>query len=169
MQRKIGSHKRRSTKSKPTGRRTHRRRRISGTKDIMGAVTEAAGLGVGAVAGRELNTIMVKFMPSFANNPLISGALQVAAGYILPKVVKGQPFVANIGKGMMANGVMVMVVSTGIISGTRDKVSYRLPGLNGTRHLPVVNGTYLPVVNGAGLPTNRTNRPTTRKMRVIVR
>jgi hypothetical protein len=117
-------------------------------------VQKAGGLVVGAVAARELNTLAVKFFPTLT--PMISGILQMGVGFMLPKFVKGA-FFANMADGMIANGGMVTIVSTGIISGTSDTMTYRI---NGTSNLKVIGrGTdNLRVVNG---PTTRiSNNPT---------
>lgn len=151
--RKVGAtHKKKS--KKPVVRR--RRRRVSGAHDMSGMVMKAGGLVVGSVAGRELNTLLVKFFPSLATSPMLSGAMQMAVGYFLPKFVKGS-FVAAVGDGMIANGGMVIIVSTGIINGVGDVASYRI-GEAGTSYLKAVGGTSnLKVINGM---SNRVgNRP----------
>lgn len=145
MRRKVGSTKRRGSGASRTHRRKHhtRRRRVSGTGAMGGMLTKAGGLILGAVAARELNTVIVKFAPSFS--PLMSGIVQMGVGFILPKVVKG-PFFQDIGDGMIANGGMVTVVSTGLISGMNDRMAYKI---NGTANHRVVNGTAgMPVVSG---------------------
>lgn len=147
MRRKVGSTKSRVSGARRTHRRkpaTRRRRRVSGTNNMSGMLTKAGGLILGAVAARELNTLVVKFFPSFS--PLMSGVVQMGAGFILPKFIKG-PFFADIGDGMIANGGMVTIVSTGLISGIDSgRMAYRI---NGTSNFKVVNGTgYMPVVSG---------------------
>lgn len=129
---------------KPATKR--RRRRVSGANDIGGALMKVGGLGAGAVAARELNTLLVKFFPTLGTSPMLSAGLQVAFGYFLPKFVKGS-FFANMGDGAMANGVMVFVVSTGVITGSDSVSSYRI---GGTSYLKSVGGTsLLKAVNGA--------------------
>lgn len=137
---KVGAtHKKRTTK-KPAVRR--HKRRISGANDMGGMALTAGGLIAGSVAARELNTIVSKMVTL---SPIMSGIMQMAAGFILPKFIKG-PFFDNMGKGMIANGGMVTIVSTGIISGTNDRMAYRL---NGTSNLRVVSGTpNLKVITG---------------------
>lgn len=152
MRRKVSGTKRRVSGAR-THRRTHhhRRRRVSGTGGMGGMLTKAGGLILGAVAARELNTVVVKFAPSFS--PLMSGIVQMGVGFILPKMVKGA-FFQDIGDGMIANGGMVTIVSTGLISGIgqgTDRVAYRINGhgVAGTGKWNVVNGTgYMPVVSG---------------------
>lgn len=149
MRRKVGGtrsvsgtrkHHRRSHTTK---RRHSRRRRVSGVSDASGMLTKAGGLVLGAVAARELNTLIVKFFPAFS--PLMSGIAQMGVGFFLPKFVKGE-FWNYVADGMIANGGMVTVVSTGLISGTGNTVAYRI---NGTSHHRVVNGTgNMPVVSG---------------------
>ncbi len=143
-------------------RTSHRRGGIRGAGDIGGMVQKAGGLVVGAVAARELNTLAVKFFPTLT--PMISGLLQIGAGYFLPKLVKG-PFFANMGDGMIANGGMVVVVSTGVISGAGDTMTYRV---NGTSMLNVVSGgtSRLNVVAG---PTTRVNNISPSPVRVNTR
>lgn len=152
--RKVGG-----TRKKATKKSSHRRkrRRISGVNDASGMVMKAGGLVVGAIAARELNTVVVKMFPSLT--PLMSGIGQMAVGYFLPKLVKGNAFIGYLGDGMIANGGMVTVVSTGIISGANDRIAYRI---NGVANLPVIGKTgKLPMVNGvANLPV--IGGPTTR-------
>lgn len=151
MERKIGGRKTaRKAKVGAKKRKTTHRRGIRGVGDIGGMVQKAGGLVVGAVAARELNTLAVKFFPTLT--PMISGILQIGVGYMLPKFVKGA-FFANMGDGMIANGGMVLVVSTGVITGAGDTMTYRV---NGTSQLNVVGGgtSRLNVVSG---PTNRVN------------
>lgn len=127
MVRKIGAKRRR--KAAPKRRTTHRRRRrISGLSgsDLSGIAMKVLGVGTGAIAARELNTIAVKQFPGLS--PLLSGVGQVVAGIVLPMVVKNNKFVADMGDGMAANGVMVIAVSTGVISGANNTVSYRISG-----------------------------------------
>lgn len=154
MRRKVGSTKRRRVSGAVgTHRRktTRRRRRVSGATDIQGMLMKTGGLIVGAVAARELNTLVVRFAPSFS--PLMSGAVQVAVGLLGPKFVKGA-FMADVFDGMIANGGMVVVVSTGLINGPNDKMAYRI---NGTPNLSVVNGTgYMPTVSGIKGPAYAT-------------
>lgn len=154
MRRKVGgTKKRRVSGAVGTHRRktTRRRRRVSGANDIQGMATKVGGLVLGAVAARELNTLVVKFLPSFS--PLMSGAVQVLVGVMLPKFVKS-PFIADVADGMIANGGMVLVVSTGLISGPNDRMAYRI---NGTANHNVVAGTgYMPTVNGIKGPAYAT-------------
>lgn len=137
---------------------TRRRRRISGigSVDIQGIAMKVAGLGVGAIAARELNTIIQKSVPSIT--PTIVGLIQIGAGVVLPMLVKGNKFVADMGDGMIAFGVQVEAVQLGIISGVGSApgmMSYRVNGtnrlqpVNGTSRLQPVNGTArLQPVNG---------------------
>lgn len=140
------------------------RRGIRGVGDIAGMATKAGGLVLGAVGGRELNTVAVKMFPSLT--PVMSGLLQMAVGVALPKFFKGA-FVQNVGDGMLANGGMVLIVSTGIISGASDTMTYRL---NGTSMLNVVNGvrgtSRLNVVNGPGTRINNQPKGTAPVVRV---
>jgi len=146
MYRKISGGRKKSHHAKKHHHTTRRRRRSIGAgSDIGGIATKVGGLVVGASAARELNTLLVKFFPSLANSPMISGLIQIGAGLVLPKFVKGN-FVSFVADGMIANGGMVAIVSTGVIKGV-NKMSYQI---NGTANLPVVNGTAnLKVINGA--------------------
>ncbi len=143
MRRPTKTGRKRSKVSGVKHHRTHRRRRISGGMgDIGGIAQKAGGLVVGAVAARELNTLLSGFITL---SPMVSGLLQMGVGVMLPKFAKGA-FMQNVGDGMIANGGMVVIVSTGIIKGVSDRAAYVI---NGTANLPVVNGTAnLPVING---------------------
>lgn len=173
MYRKTTAHKKRKKVSGKVGaakvgsrrRAPVRRRRVSGSGDLQGMLEVAGGLILGSVAARELNTVIVKQFPGFS--PLLSGLVQAGAGFVIPMMVKA-PFAQYIGYGMVANGGMVAIVSTGLISGlNNESVSYRING--GTSRLPVVTGrrsivsgtSNLPVVSG---PDYRVNNPPGGKM-----
>lgn len=166
MVRKVGKTKRRrrvsgvakvGAKHRTTRRR---RRRISGTGDIMGMVEKAGGLVLGAVAARELNTIVSgMFTPPNSLSPAMSGLGQMVIGLFLPKFIKGS-FVQAVGDGMVANGGMVLAVSAKVINGPSDRIAYRV---NGTTNLRVVNGTTnLKVIGNAvnGFETRISSNPT---------
>jgi hypothetical protein len=152
MARRVIGRKRTPAKKKTTRRRVNRR--ISGISGgVGGAAMKVVGLGVGAIAARELNTVAVKMLPSLS--PMMSGILQVGAGYILPMLVKGNKFVGDMGDGMMANGVMVVAVSTGVISGTNspNSVSYRIGAMNGgnIRTIAGFNGGNIRTIAGTSM------------------
>ena len=154
MVRKVGGTRKKATTKKATHHRSRRRRRISGVNDMSGMLEKAGGLILGAVAARELNTLVVKFFPSLAASPMMSGIGQMAVGFMLPKFVKGA-FFQNMADGMIAEGGMVTIVSTGIITGTNNKMAYRV---NGTSNLKVISGTsHLPVVSGTNQATRIQN------------
>lgn len=128
-------HKLTSTKRKKVSgvRKTHRRkRRMSGMGNMNKKLEAAGAVILGAVAAREINTVLGKIMPSIAASPLMSGLLQAGIGFALPMIAKGD-FMDNVGLGMVANGGMVAIVSTGIISGPGG-------GGRGTYQLRPVNG-----------------------------
>lgn len=113
---------------KVTRRRKTTRRRGVGSIDIEQIGMKVLALGGGAIAARLLNTMMVKQFPTLS--PIISGAIQIAAGVAIPMFVKA-PVMANVGNGMIANGVMVEAVNFGIISGigaTPRTMQYRVSG-----------------------------------------
>jgi hypothetical protein len=138
-------------------KRTHRRRRGIGASklNIEDMAMTAGGLIAGSVAARELNTVIVKQFPSFS--ALVSGLVQMGLGFIIPMFVKNNKFVRDMGYGMIANGGMVTIVSTGLISGQK-RLSYRV---NGPLNLDAVNGTSaLRVVSGINTrPRLTTTRP----------
>lgn len=149
MVRKIGAKRKKApAKRKTTGRR---RRRMSGigSMNMQGMAMKAAGLVAGAVLAREANTIAVKQFPTLS--PMMSGIGQIALGILIPHFVKNNKFVADMGDGMIANGGMVVIVSTGAISGmghlgASNMRTYRINGRNnmraiaGTNNLPTVAG-----------------------------
>lgn len=144
MERKVNGRRRSAKRSGKKHHTTRRRRRVGAANDFGGMAQKAGGLVVGAVAARELNTLAVKFFPGLT--PMMSGIIQMGVGFMLPKFVKGA-FFQNMADGMIANGGMVTVVSTGIITGTDGTLTYRI---NGTSNLKVVSGgtPNMQVVNG---------------------
>lgn len=100
-------------------KKTSRRRRRSsvgavGTTDLM----QIAVMAGGAIAGRIAAT---KFLSSM--NPKLAAGVQIAAGVMLPKVMKGNAFAKSFGAGMATNGTVDLVKSTGMISGMDETVS----------------------------------------------
>lgn len=150
---KVGS----TRKKTATPRRRKSHRRMSGAKDIGGMAMNALALGLGAIGGRELNTIIVKQFPSFS--PLMSGLAQAAIGFILPKFVKS-PFVTFLGYGLVSNGIMVSAVSLGVIQGIgmiTDRMAYNIP-LNGTSRVNVIAGTRMAGTNALNTVTGPQSR-----------
>jgi hypothetical protein len=146
MRRNVGGTRKKAKKISGVKRRKSprgRRRRISGTNDMMPMIEKGAGLVLGACLARELNTLAANFVTL---SPMVSGFMQMGIGFVMPKLIKG-PWGEYIGDGMVANGGMVVVVSTNVISGANDRVgAYQV---NGTSNLPVINGTSnLPVISG---------------------
>lgn len=152
----IGRKRRSPAKRKTSTRR--RRRGISGigSIDIGGLATKIAGLGAGSIAARELNSVLIKEFPTLT--PLVSALIQVGGGVILPMLVKNNRWVADMGDGMIANGVMVAAVNVGIISGTNPSMmSYRIGNANGGRLNVIAGGQQLRAI--AGAPRTRNRRP----------
>ena len=89
----------------------NRRRRHSGIGATGSDMMTVAGLLAGAVAGK---VIANKLLPNV--NPKYTALGQVAAGFVLPKVVKNN-FVKAIGAGMIVNGGMSALSSFGVLSG----------------------------------------------------
>lgn len=120
-------------------RRTKKRVSGIGSMDLKGIGMKVAGLGVGSIGARELNTILTKQFPSIT--PMISGFIQIAVGVFLPVMVKGSKFIADVGDGMIANGVMVEAVNLGLISGVSpgSRMSYRVSG--GQNNMRAIAGT----------------------------
>src|ERR1700692_1723036 len=125
MRRKVGTTRRKAVSGTKRRKTTRRRRRgIGAAGNMTGMLMTAAGLVAGSVAARELNTVIVKQFPSFS--PMMSGVAQMAVGFILPMVAKNNKFVTDLGYGMIANGGMVTIVSTGLISGPQNTMRYRI-------------------------------------------
>lgn len=145
--RRTKTTKRRSpAKRKATGKRRNRRISGVGKMNLEQIGMKILGYGAGSVAARELNTVLVKQFPTLSTT--ITCMVQIAAGVFLPMFVPKSQFVADMGGGMIANGVMAEVVNLGIISGAPETMSYRI---NGTSRLNVIGRTNrLPRVAGAG-------------------
>jgi hypothetical protein len=143
----------RRKKAHTAHRTTHRRkRRISGIggMDLKGIGLKVAGLGVGSIGARELNTILVKQFPSLT--PMISGFIQIAVGVFLPVLVKGSKFMADVGDGMIANGMMVEAVNLGLISGVspNSSMTYRINGPGNIRAIAGTSPNGLRTIAGKG-------------------
>lgn len=93
--------KKRSTK------RHSKRRRMGATAGggLMSAASIVAGAVIGRVISKKLETKV---------KPALLGGGQIAVGYFLPRFVKNK-FVAGIGTGMIVNGAVSLLQSTGVI------------------------------------------------------
>lgn len=105
-------------------RYTKRRRRI-------GAAAGSGMTGVlSIVAGAVIGRVIAKRMANV--NPTIMNGGQIAAGFILPRFVKNK-FISGIGTGMVVNGAVGLLQSTGVIGaigsiGETDEDTYQLSG-----------------------------------------
>lgn len=144
-------------RKKTTHRKTYRRRRVSGIKDVDFTVI-ALTIG-GAVAGRILstklaastNTTMQKLAPYSA----------VALGIILPMVTKA-PMIKALSLGMVAGGGVVLLGPTGlkVISGMENSISrvgYPYNVLPYKKVAGIENGEYVSKSNFSGSGKNQTN------------
>jgi len=94
-----------SRRRKSHKRKTHRRSKMSGIGGSM--LSNIAGVAVGAIAA----TYLKKFIP--IENAKIKGAIQVAAGVLTPKFIKGA-MGSSIGAGMVAAGALSLGSEFGI-------------------------------------------------------
>lgn len=85
-------------RKKTTKKTHHRRRRVSGIGSIGNTITNIALLGVGAAVSE---LAVNKFLTE--QNDTIKGAVQIAAGAVIPMVVK-KPMAQTAGYGMIAAG-----------------------------------------------------------------
>lgn len=141
MRHKVGTRKKKAVSG--VKRVTHKRkRRVSGfgSGNVEKQLITSATVGLGTIVGRELNTLVKGFFPSFT--PMVSGAVQTGMGLLLPMLVKNNDIVKNIGLGMSAYGILNIVVSTGLIQGISDDttgnrmISYQVRGgVNGIKYI----------------------------------
>lgn len=146
--------------------RRRRRKKIGAVDGMMDMAMDAAGLVTGAVAARELNTLINTTMTT-SMSPIVSGVIQMGAGIALKMLVKNNKFVDNMGSGMIANGGMVVVVSSGLITGPQNprRIQYRINGDSPALNLNAVNGLQSPnlkVVAGVNTRPRITPRLKTR-------
>ena len=97
-------------------------------------IGSAAGTGMAGVlsivAGAVIGRVIAKRLTNV--NPTIMNGGQIAAGFIIPRFVKNK-FVAGIGTGMVVNGAVGLLQSTGVIGaigsiGETDEDTYQLSG-----------------------------------------
>ena len=103
-------------------KRSHRRKIGAAGTGMTGVLSIVAGAVIGRVIAKKFTTI----------NPTIMNGGQIAAGFILPRFVKNK-FVAGIGTGMVVNGAVGLLQSTGVIGaigsiGETDEDTYQLSG-----------------------------------------
>jgi len=109
-------------KRRKTTKKTTRRRRVSGIGAIGNTITNIALLGVGAAVSE---IAVNKFLSS--QNDTLKGAVQLAAGAVIPMVIK-KPMATTAGYGMIAAGALKLIKSTGVISGIDDAFEVQLAG-----------------------------------------
>jgi len=146
----IGAKRRRRSPARRTHTTRRRRRRISGIGgvDATGILMKAVALGAGAIAGRELDKIIKKMGLSIS--PTIYNIVLIGVGAFLPKMLKGNKFVADMADGVMANAVMQSMISLGVINGigaAPNMVSYRING-NSPRLRTIAGGANLSAIAG---------------------
>lgn len=110
-------------KRKSYKRRSSRRRMGATGGGLMSAASIVAGAVIGRVISKRLETKV---------KPALLGGGQIAVGYFLPRFVKNK-FVAGIGTGMVVNGAVSLLQSTGVIGaigaiGETDEDTYQLSG-----------------------------------------
>lgn len=121
-------------KTKTTTRR-RRRSSISGMGGEMGNIVPVV---IGAVAGKILSAKLSAKM-----NPKILAAVQLGAGFFLPKMVKNNKMVAGIGTGLMVSGALSGLQSFGVLSGIAGMVGaddMQMEMLSGTDNLSALAG-----------------------------
>lgn len=152
--------KRRATAKRPT---TRRRRRVSGIGkvNLNSVAMDVAGLVAGSVIARVGASMILKQWPSASQ--MMIGAGQIAAGILLPTVLKSK-IGQDIGNGMVSFGGQVVLVNLGVISGIGEvgaggnTMSYRISGAGNLRSVSgagklrsVSGGSYLRSVAGTPL------------------
>lgn len=116
---------------KKTHRKKHSRRRHS--MGAAGAVNKIAGIAAGAVAAQ----VLAKFLP--IENEKYKAGIQVAAGVVFPKVMKGALGEA-LGAGMIAAGAVNLAKSFNIGGIGEDDSQLALPVSVGADDLSLISG-----------------------------
>lgn len=88
-------------------RRSSRRRRMGATSG--GGITTALTIAAGAVVGRLVSKRLEGKM-----NPTMTNGIQIAAGLVVPSVVKNK-LVHGLALGMFVNGTVGLLQSSGVI------------------------------------------------------
>jgi hypothetical protein len=102
----------------------HSHRRIGGISGKKTGLSEIAYVAAGAIAAQ----LVKKFLPSTLDAK-IKAAVPVVAGFVLPKIAKGNAMVKGLGLGMIAGGSIGLIQSFGVLNGIGD-VSVPLIGYN---------------------------------------
>ncbi|MET0461911.1 MAG: hypothetical protein ABW007_02110 [Chitinophagaceae bacterium] len=112
-----------------------------GNINLQDVAVTALALTGGAVLARVGSNIVLKQWPNTKH--VLIGAGQVAAGVILPNVVKAK-WAKDVGAGMIAFGGQVLAVNTGVVSGISGigspgaTMRYRIGG--GPNNIRAING-----------------------------
>jgi len=117
-----------ATKKKGKKSNTHKRRHHMGATKITAVLTKVAATAAGAVAGVYINNMIKTSFSSSASNSLPSwtgGAVLIAAGAILPRVVKA-PIMSDVADGLTAAGAIFVLNETFL----------NLPGISGVGYMP---------------------------------
>jgi hypothetical protein len=125
------------------------------------------GVGAGVIAAREGSILLGSFIPSLMASPMITGAVETAAG-LATAIMSKNGFLMYMGLGIMGNGIMTMVQGTGVISGPPALESYAYNRRQmGDSRLQFVAGPMtrigsppspIAVVAGAGIGAGRKKR-----------
>lgn len=148
--RKVSVGKVKHKKPATTKRKSTRKRRISGTSNLMGTVMDGVYVAGGVVGGRVLNALIVKQAPSFT--AFESGLVQFGGGLALAMFIKN-PIATKVGLGLMGQAVAVELVASGLISGigATDRMSYRVNRVNGVgSRQSLISGNSQTRISGGG-------------------
>jgi len=113
-------------------KKTHSRRRSHRSVGAAGAVNKVAGIAAGAVAAQ----LLAKFIP--LENEKYKAGIQVVAGIVFPKIMKGA-IGENLGAGMIAAGAVNLAKSFNI-GGIGEDEQLALPVSIGADDLSLISG-----------------------------
>ena len=118
---KMGSGKKRKSGAKKS---THRRRRIGASGKLEPVLMNAAGVGAGVVAIREVSILAGSLFPSLQASPVLTGIAELGIGILTAWKAKGG-FLTYMGLGAAGNGVMTILNGAGIIGAGPATMTYQ--------------------------------------------
>jgi hypothetical protein len=142
--------KKTATTKKNTSRRRRRSRIGAISNDskslLMQTVGGIAGAVIGTYVGNAVTTQVEKMDSLKDYAKYAGGAVQLVAGFLLPKLVKQKsPLMTGIQIGMMTNGGVSLVKSAGILPGVAGISDYYVPMIGATTQMDV-RSSYIPKV-----------------------
>lgn len=133
---------------------TKRRRRVGAISgDSKALLMQTVGGIAGAVAGSYLGSVVENAAGTSSYAKYANGGVQLVAGFMLPKLIKqSSPLMKGVQMGLMINGGLTLIKTTGILPGVGGISDYVVPmvGAMQQNYLTDVRSESVPMVGAMG-------------------